>query len=266
MPAPDRPPSFPLYVRDFLGDKLVQAMEAEPWPHGFVAAWGYTRLWLRSWEEPEPGVLPDDDSIMAALSGIGLKRWPRYRELIKRCFDTTSRPGFWIQKRVVREREMQVKRRNSAVEFGRQGGRKSVQGRRKARVPSGNDNPPPRHPQPPTGLPPAVASASAVALRDSESSRAKTELSAEPGAVPAGTAGSRNREELPTSPTGIGPIVAGILDGLGVPAAGPGLARARNASPPRGPLTGADTSTDEGAARERDAQLERLRQAEQGRA
>jgi uncharacterized protein YdaU (DUF1376 family) len=165
MPATDRPPSLPLYVNDFLGDVKVLALEQLGFPHGSVAAWGYTRLWMRSWEEPEPGVLPDDDEILASLSGIGIKRWSRYKPAIARCFDTTSRPGFWVQKRVVRERELMRQRRKIAAEYGRKGGRKAWKGRKLARDAQGTLKPGLTVGGIPSqGYPPAVASASASAV------------------------------------------------------------------------------------------------------
>ncbi len=260
MPAPDRPPSFPLYVRDFLGDKHVRAMEQMPWPHGFVAAWGYTRIWMGSWEEPEPGVLPDDDRVLSAMAGISPARWPRYREVISRCFDTTSRPGFWVQKRVVRERQFMVARRRIAEESGRKGGRKRVQNEKKQAVPK----PPLTNPQP-GGATPGGATPLPLPLPLPEETKnlsvPRTELSTgRPGDVPAGTAGSRtqgdpNPELVPERGNGMTPI-GEVLRHV-TPHAMPDVT-------PRGTLTGADLSTAEGQALERDEQLRRLHDAERG--
>lgn len=53
----------------------------------------------------------------------------------------------------------------------------------------------------------------------------------------------------------VGSVLGGVLAGLGAPPAGP---EPGNRAASRGTLTGADLSTDEGVARERDAQRRQL--------
>lgn len=115
MPRDERPPSFPMYPQDLLGDPNVVAMSDV----GFA---GYMRLMLRAWAMDEAGVLPEDDRVLAALSGLGPK-WKKHRSEIAAAFDTSTRPGCWVQKRMVAERAAQLKRFENASARGMAGAR-----------------------------------------------------------------------------------------------------------------------------------------------
>jgi len=103
MPADGRAPSFQFYPRDFYGDPVVVAMSLEE-----VGA--YIRLLCVAWEQFEPGVLPDDDEILARFAHSTRREWRRVSEKVKAAFDRESRPGFLIQKRMMAERNAQAER------------------------------------------------------------------------------------------------------------------------------------------------------------
>lgn len=264
MPAPDRPPSFPMYPHELLGDEHVVAMDALAGNGRHVAFAGYLRLLLKLWMEPEPGRIRADDDRLARLSGLG-NLWPKYRDVIAKCFEL--RDGWWVQKRMVRERQLQINRYKKAVEAGSKGGRKAKQTRRVRSNPIGTLQPASRVPVgsgTPGGLSPArgvrpIPDPDPGPDPEKDSPRAKTELSAGPGSdVPAGTDGLRTTGETK-------PGDAGTVDGMS--SIGEVLKRVMPQGMPRnlGAVTGADLDTPEGRERERQAQLDQLHQR-QGRA
>ena len=104
MDEPKHPPSFQFYPRDFLSSRAVCLMTPE-------ARGGYITLLCHAWMCDEPGVLEDDDSMLAALSGLG-DRWPACAASIRRAFRCTSREGrkVMLQERMQAERKAQSER------------------------------------------------------------------------------------------------------------------------------------------------------------
>lgn len=88
-----RPPAFQFYPRDFLADRAVAAMLP-------IERGGYVMLLCHAWLSDRPGWLPDDDPLLAALSGLH-SQWHDHRDGVARAF--TVRKGWWVQKRMVRE-------------------------------------------------------------------------------------------------------------------------------------------------------------------
>lgn len=108
--AKDSPPSFQFYPHDFVADPAVRLMSPE-------ARGGYIMLLCAAWWQPEPGVVPAEHA--RALSEIPPDRWPAVEVEIARAFDTTSRPGFWIQRRMISERKAQLARHKNASKGAR---------------------------------------------------------------------------------------------------------------------------------------------------
>ena len=100
MPAKDRPPSFQFYPREYLSSRAVAAMHP-------TARGGYVHLLCHAWLSDRPGWLPDDDALLAAISGLG-ERWLDHRETIARAWRV--RRGWWIQVRMVETRRAQKRR------------------------------------------------------------------------------------------------------------------------------------------------------------
>ena len=109
MANEDRAPSFQWYSLDFEGDPAVMAM-------GLMACGAYTHLLNAAWNMDEPGVLKADDKLLARWAKATTGEWRRIRHEVERAFDTESRPGFWVQKRMVKERAKQLVRRRRATE------------------------------------------------------------------------------------------------------------------------------------------------------
>jgi uncharacterized protein YdaU (DUF1376 family) len=86
---------------------------------------GYILLLCHAWDSEEPGVLPDDDGALAALSGLG-KRWAKCRPSIERAF--TIEGGQWRQSRMILEREAQLERFRKASEAGQKASAKRWRG------------------------------------------------------------------------------------------------------------------------------------------
>lgn len=111
MPAKDRPPSFLFYPRDFMSSLSVAAMCPE-------ARGGYVFLLCHAWLSDRPGWLPDDDEILAGLSGLG-ERWQTHRSAIARAW--RIRKGWWVQQRMVEERHAQIRQRLKKSRSGQKG-------------------------------------------------------------------------------------------------------------------------------------------------
>lgn len=92
----------------------------------------YTLLLCAIWDLEEPGVVPDDDRVLSRLSRTG-ERWSRYRERIAKAFDTKSRPGFWVQRRMIRTKLEQDRYTRTKSVQGKIGGIKSGETRRNKR-------------------------------------------------------------------------------------------------------------------------------------
>lgn len=110
--AKDRAPSMQWYPDDFENDPAVVAMS-------LAGCGAYMHLLNSAWNLPEPGVLPDDDTLLARWARATPKEWRRLRAEVERAFDTTSRPGYWLQKRMMAERYAQAERFRKASEAGR---------------------------------------------------------------------------------------------------------------------------------------------------
>lgn len=111
MATKDRAPSFQFYPRDFISSTAVALMTPEE-------RGGYIMLLCHAWDSDSPGMLPDDDAVLAKLSDLG-KRWAKCRPAIARAF--TIEIGWWRQERMAAEREEQAERYRRASEAGRKG-------------------------------------------------------------------------------------------------------------------------------------------------
>ena len=95
--ARDKAPSFQFYPRDFISDPAVMAMT-------LAERGAYITLICAAWLGEDPGVLSADDAILARLTQASPAEWRRVRPGVARAFDTESRPGSWVQCRMVRVR------------------------------------------------------------------------------------------------------------------------------------------------------------------
>lgn len=147
MSSDGRPPSFQLYPRDLLTSRTVLAMT----PAGRGA---YLFLLCHAWLSDDPGALPDDRSLLAALAGMAPDQWREVENEVLAAFRHTDRG--YVQDRLRGERAAQRKRFQRSVQGGwlRSNGARDSKGRYVPTSPS-------------TGLPP-LASASASAVKDKE--------------------------------------------------------------------------------------------------
>lgn len=98
---PRRAQSFLFEPGAFALDPVVLAMNP-------TEVGAYILLLCAAWSLPEPGVIPDNDTALSYLSRTG-QAWPKCREAVSRAFDTESRPGFWVQKRMVETHRHQAR-------------------------------------------------------------------------------------------------------------------------------------------------------------
>lgn len=67
-----KPPYFPFYAKDFMGDPLVMAMSTE-------AVGAYIRLLCAAWVATPPATIPADDSALSRLTALTPDRWSELR-------------------------------------------------------------------------------------------------------------------------------------------------------------------------------------------
>jgi len=202
------PPGFMFYPESFFGDENVIALEQLQDPDRHIAVAAYCRLIFRSWRQERPGYLPDDDEKLARLSGLG-DRWPDYRRHLAPCF--AVKDGWWVQKRLVRERVAQLERSARLAEAGKHGGRKSQQERKKS------SHAKPAQAALPSQVKLSVSNSGSVS-REPESTPSRAEILtparvADP--VPVGSAGSRSQGVTPGAPIRLGAILPSVLPGNG---------------------------------------------------
>jgi uncharacterized protein YdaU (DUF1376 family) len=106
-----KPPYFHFYPRDFVSDPVVASMTAEE-------RGGYITLLCFAWMRDEPGVVPDDDGILARLSQLG-DRWMACRDAIRRAFTVSK--GRLVQKRMRSEAEVSARYIAMQMKRGRLG-------------------------------------------------------------------------------------------------------------------------------------------------
>ena len=113
----DRLPTMLFNVNDWLTSKSVVRMTYEQ--RGM-----YLELLLFAWLDDEPGVLSADDETLAGILRIPVDEWACHSGPIGRAWDTVSRPGFWVQKRMVEEHARQVKFLERQRDLGARGAEK----------------------------------------------------------------------------------------------------------------------------------------------
>lgn len=86
--------------RDYLHDPAVLAMS-------LAARGAYSTLLFSLWEQPEPGVTPANRRSLAALARATMEEWVAVEVEVAAAFDTQSREGCWVQKRMVAEHRRQ---------------------------------------------------------------------------------------------------------------------------------------------------------------
>lgn len=123
----ERADSFLFEPRRFMDDPAVQGMSV-------TAVGAYALLFCSAWHVDDPGVLPDNDRVLASLARMDLAEWLAVRDQVARAFDT-SQPGVWIQKGLRRTLEAQDRYFIRQQRHGSDGG-KAKAANMKARVPS----------------------------------------------------------------------------------------------------------------------------------
>jgi len=98
----------------YLSDPMVLAMNLEE-------RGAYSTLLLGLWLQPEPGVVVADARVLATLSRATTEEWARVVGAVSRAFDTTERPGFWVQKRMVGTHKRQIDWARMRSEAGKRG-------------------------------------------------------------------------------------------------------------------------------------------------
>ncbi len=86
-----------------------------------VEAGAFLRLLLALWWMPEPGVVEADQQLLQRLAETTPEEWASVREALSLAFDTESRPGFWVDPRMVASHEHQTRWRAKQSAYGRAG-------------------------------------------------------------------------------------------------------------------------------------------------
>lgn len=85
-----------LDVRAYLKDKNVLRMS-------LAERGAYSTLLLELWDLEEPGVVEAHDRVLMTLARCSGEEWEAVRGAVELCFDTDSRPGWWLQQRMIEE-------------------------------------------------------------------------------------------------------------------------------------------------------------------
>lgn len=104
-------PSLPLFTDAFIADT------------GHLSAQqtgAYMMLLMMAWRSPECR-LPDDDDKLARWARVDRRTWLKIKPSVMEFW--TLADGFWVQKRLSKERDVVSKRAEVARENGKQGGR-----------------------------------------------------------------------------------------------------------------------------------------------
>ena len=81
----------------------------------------YSMLFTAGWDMPEVGVFPADDRVLARLAMTTDEGWASVRDQVALAFDTTIRPGYWVQRGLVRTKRAQDRFAGGQVAAGRRG-------------------------------------------------------------------------------------------------------------------------------------------------
>lgn len=114
MPKDKHPPSFPLYVDDFISDSAVDAMSNRE-------LGVYVRLLCKAWKEDQVGTIPANDEILARWAKETKSGWAKCKDAVLRAFKPQDGGDRHIQKRLALEWEKMQERAQKRSEAGTKG-------------------------------------------------------------------------------------------------------------------------------------------------
>lgn len=116
---PGKPPHFPLYPNDLLGDGHVDAMTTEQFG-------AYVRLLCKAWFEEPAGTIPNDDAVLASWCRLSPAKWAKARPAVIKAF-RKGNDGRYHQKRMMEEFAKLTKKLEARADAGSKGGKKRWQ-------------------------------------------------------------------------------------------------------------------------------------------
>lgn len=99
-----RLPYMPFWVDDYRRDTMHLTTEE----HG-----AYLLLLMAAWGSPSNS-LPDDDDMLARISGVTAARWEKIKPIVMSFWSLDGRSKKWVQKRMKKERRLAVDRKQKA--------------------------------------------------------------------------------------------------------------------------------------------------------
>lgn len=126
---PKKPPYFPFYPKDFIGDDKVMAMCTE-------ARGAYLLLLCAAWVAEPPATIPADDTSLARLTGLPPDRWAELKSAVLAPWSAADESRL-VQPRLLREYEKAMALINRNRANGRKGGRPPGKREEKRSVSSG---------------------------------------------------------------------------------------------------------------------------------
>lgn len=109
-----RASTFLFEPKRFINDSAVIRMSPP-------ALGAYMLIFCAAWDQEEPGVVPDSDRVLYSMARMSPEEWASVRAEVSLAFDTESRPGWWVQRGLVRTHQAQdkfVKRQSARGEAG----------------------------------------------------------------------------------------------------------------------------------------------------
>lgn len=116
MAKDDQPIEFLFDPMRFVNDEAVRVMVP-------AELGAYAALFCNGWTQPEPGVIPENDRLLALLARCTPEEWAVVRPAVARCYDLEARPGFWVQRGTVATAALRRERLEHARAAGAKGGR-----------------------------------------------------------------------------------------------------------------------------------------------
>jgi uncharacterized protein YdaU (DUF1376 family) len=123
----EKPPYFPMYPKDIVGDDLVRVMTTTEFG-------AYVMLLCAAWVATPACTVPDDDTELARLAGMNKPQWKRAKRHVMRPWKR-RKDGRWVQPRLLKEFRKFLKLKKTRGEAGKLGGL-SKAARRKPLTPS----------------------------------------------------------------------------------------------------------------------------------
>lgn len=111
---------LPIYVGDYMGDTMHLTTEQ----HG-----AYLLIIFAYWRNRGP--IQDNDIRLSGISKLSIDAWSIHRDILKEFFDTKSKPGYWVHRRIEKELTKALKNKETNEKRARKAAKERWKGHKK---------------------------------------------------------------------------------------------------------------------------------------